>query len=371
MPRSSDLPDDLKPLVRRNALEVSHTRFKSDCARLIAALERALKEAKAEQPGAQSRVQRGQAKRTKSAMESGKGRLRWRPLTVVAILVGAGVSLFALGVYLKRPSSTPAPTVTATPAPPPARGFPNAKLVPFENSLGMRFVPVPGTYVYFSVWETRVKDYQAWCDATGRFWAKPRFSQSGEEPAVNVSWEDGQAFCEWLSEKEGKSYRLPTDDEWSRAVGIGDWKETTDVFPWGKQWPPPNDAGNYLGEECKTAAGIAELKAAAENDKMSSPVIEGFNDGEVLTAAAGSFRPSGLGIYDLGGNVWEWCQDEDTPLETSTIQTAVLRGGSWASGSRGSLQSSYRLGVVPDYRREDVGFRAVVVADPFDPRIRY
>ena len=53
-----------------------------------------------------------------------------------------------------------------------------------------------------------------------------------------------------------------------------------DVFPWGKQWPPPNDAGNYFGEECKTAAGLANFKAA-EYDVSSWPVIKGFNDGKV------------------------------------------------------------------------------------------
>ena len=140
---------------------------------------------------------------------------------------------------------------------------------------------------------------------------------------MNVSWEDAKAFCEWLSQKEGKKYRLPMDHEWSCAVGIGDREdadatpkskdmEIADVFPWGKQWPPPNDAGNYCGEECKTPAALAALKAAGY-DPSNWAVIEGFNDGNVFTAAVGSFRPNGFGIYDLGGNVWEWCQDEYEP----------------------------------------------------------
>ena len=79
--------------------------------------------------------------------------------------------------------------------------------------LSMKFVPVPGTNVLFSVWETRVKDYQAFCDATGRSWEKPTFSQTDEHPAVNLNWEDAKAFCKWLSGKEGKTYRLPTDHE--------------------------------------------------------------------------------------------------------------------------------------------------------------
>ena len=236
------------------------------------------------------------------------------------------------------------------------------------NSLGMRFVPVPGTNVLFSVWETRVKDYQAFCAATGRAWEKPEFSQTGDHPAVNVSWEDGKAFCEWLSEKEGKRYRLPTDHEWSCAVGIGDQENANatpkskdmkiaDVFPWGEQWPPPNDAGNYCGEECRTRAGLAKLKAAGY-DPSNFPVIEGFNDGNVFTAAVGSFRPNGLGIYDLGGNVWEWCQDGYEPGSASR----VLRGGSWLNNHRDRMLSSCRFNRVPDCRDEDIGFRAVVEA---------
>ena len=236
---------------------------------------------------------------------------------------------------------------------------------PFVNSLGMKFVPVPGTNVLFSVWETRVKDYQAFCDATGRSSWEPRFRQTADHPAVNVSWEDAKAFCEWLSEKEGKSYRLPTDYEWSCAVGIGDQENAgatpkskdmriTDVFPWGKQWPPPNDAGNYFGEECKTAAGLAELKAAGY-DVSSWPVIEGFNDGKVFTAAAGGFRPNGLGLYDLGGNVWEWCQDEYEPGSASRVS----RGGSWDGSYGDGMLSSDRVSGGPSGRHGDVGFRVV------------
>ena len=119
----------------------------------------------------------------------------------------------------------------------------------------------------------------------------------------------------------------------------------------------PDDAGNYLGEECKTAAGLAELKAAGY-DVSSWPVIEGFNDGKVFTAAAGSFPPNGLGIYDLGGNVWEWCQDEYEPGSASR----VLRGGSWGGSSRDYVLSSYRYYGDPGGRDGYFGFRAVVEA---------
>jgi len=96
---------------------------------------------------------------------------------------------------------------------------------PFENSLGMRFVPVPiiggpseGKTIRFSVWETRVKDFAAFVKDEKRDWPKPDFAQGDDHPAVNVSWEDATAFCAWLTKEERRKrkigpkdvYRLPT-----------------------------------------------------------------------------------------------------------------------------------------------------------------
>ncbi len=111
---------------------------------------------------------------------------------------------------------------------------------PFVNSLGMKFVPVPiiggpsdGKRMLFCVWDTRVRDYEVFVKETGREWSKASdVEQGAEHPAVNVSWEDATAFCAWLTEQERKVgrlavkevYRLPTDHEWSCAVGSGNWR---------------------------------------------------------------------------------------------------------------------------------------------------
>ena len=75
----------------------------------------------------------------------------------------------------------------------------------FTNTLGMKFVPVPGTEVAFCIWETRVKDYAAYAAANAGVdgsWKKPEFKQADTHPVVNVNWNDAQAFCAWLTEKE-------------------------------------------------------------------------------------------------------------------------------------------------------------------------
>lgn len=170
---------------------------------------------------------------------------------------------------------------------------------PLENSLGMKLVKVPGVSVIFSIWETRVRDYRAFADETRREWARPDFEQTPDDPVVNVTWEDAAAFCQWLTARERKAgrltdkqrYRLPTDAEWSLAAGLGpergrtpeDRLQATVTWPWGYVWPPQPGDGNYA----------AELEA----DKFTN------------TSPVGSFKPNPHGLFDLGGNVWEWCDD--------------------------------------------------------------
>lgn len=212
----------------------------------------------------------------------------------------------------------------------PARPRSASKEHPFVNSLGMEFVPVPGTDVLFCVWETRVKDYVAYANAhrvIPGVW--PDHQYEGQNvapredcPVVYMSWEDAKAFCRWLSTKEGRKYRLPTDAEWSKAVGLEELsggtpkdkdQKTRGVYVWGTQWPPPRGSGNYAD-------------ATAKRSFSSMNVIEGYDDGYATTSPVGSFAPNSLGLYDLGGNVWEWCED----WYSRERKDRVLRGASWA-----------------------------------------
>jgi formylglycine-generating enzyme required for sulfatase activity len=124
----------------------------------------------------------------------------------------------------------------------------------------------------------------------------------------------------------------------------------TTAFPWGSGWPPPPDAGNYAGEE------INEAQKAGKYTDMKN-VIEGYNDGFVETAPVGSFKMNRFGLFDMGGNVWQWCED----WYDQEHKDRVLRGASWNHGERGSLLSSYRVHYAPAPRSNDRnGFRCVV-----------
>jgi formylglycine-generating enzyme required for sulfatase activity len=151
-------------------------------------------------------------------------------------------------------------------------------------------------------------------------------------------------------------YRLPTDVEWSFAVGIGERESTNaspkekdaklpGVYPWGGDFPPTQKVGNYADSAAKA--------------KLSSvSVIEGYTDGIATTAPVGSFLANRLGLHDLGGNVWEWCQDSYDPADP---EYRVLRGGSWRYDVASLLLSSYRSFSPPVTRDFNYGCRLVLV----------
>jgi len=241
---------------------------------------------------------------------------------------------------------------------------------PFENSLGMKFVPVPilggpsaGKTIRFSVWETRVQDYERFVKEEKTAWQDAGYKQGPDHPAVKVSWQDATAFCAWLTKEERRkrkigpkdTYRLPSDHEWSCALGTGNDEDASmspvakagkvQGYLWGKDFVPPARSGNYSGEETKRNPGSAQTP------------IPGYSDGFEYTAPAGSFPANGFGLYDLCGNVWEWCQEWYDP---SIADTRVLRGGSWNNGLEFTLRSSYRLFFAPSVQLDCIGFRLVL-----------
>jgi hypothetical protein len=319
--------------------------------------------------------------------------------------VGAGLLALAAGAFFlfkpKEEKQTPAPLSAREPAGEPgtpAEGTPGTskppgapaesvlskatKDAPFVNSLSMKFVPVPiisgptaGQRVLFCVWDTRVQDYAAYAGAkkVDDAWTKQQrdgvpVGRELNHPVAGVSWEDAQAFCQWLTEKEiaegklpkGLKYRLPSDEEWSWAVGMPPELVTTPAekagknsvdFPWGKDYPPTKKVGNYADE---TFHG--KFPKDATDKKKDQPWIEGYTDGYATTSPVGSFPANAYGLYDMGGNVWQWCED----WFDASHKDRVLRGASWSSYDRGNLLSSNRPHFTPGGRNGIDGFRCVV-----------
>jgi formylglycine-generating enzyme required for sulfatase activity len=226
----------------------------------------------------------------------------------------------------------------------------------FTNSLGMKFVAVPGTNVLFCIHETRVKDFSAFnANKYSGFTSR----DSSELPATNVSWYEISPFLDWLGAKESRRYRLPTDLEWSMAAGIGrqeqkmknaTWRELngkiTKQYPWGSMWPPPRSAGNYCDESYHA------------DTKNNNEYIKGYDDGHPAAAPVMSFNSNHFGLYDLGGNVWEMLAPAK-PLNDEVL----LRGASYNVEESSQMLSSYRrIGNLsgPESSKIDHGFRIVL-----------
>ncbi len=305
--------------------------------------------------------------------------------TAAALFLVFAITVNAQSTASSRPTGMPA--ANSKPALAPTAGQASlgaAKTAPIVNSLGMEFVAVPGTKIYMCRTVTRVKDFRSFAEATGYHqkggmfvlkvkdgepeeiedhhatWDHPGFAQGENEPVVGVTWKTAQAFCAWMTTKEARKYRLPTDQEWSAAAGHG-------KYPWGDLWPPPKGAGNFADESL--------AKLAPGNDWVL--VAKNYDDGAMRTSPVGSYPANALGLFDMAGNVWQWCEDPykasmNSPdiLEKNAelkdernsrgLPYRVARGSSWSDVEEYALRTAHRLGVDEDTPGDLNGFRCVI-----------
>lgn len=235
----------------------------------------------------------------------------------------------------------------------------------WKNSLTMGFVPIGDLMV--AATETRVSDWRAYRAATGAVAASTSFRQRADEPVAGVNRQDAIAFCVWLTNTErgqgfiqdNHRYRLPTDAEWSRFAGLAEEAgrspheldgQNRNLFPWGREWPPPHNAGNFADETARSRL------------PRGTVIITGYRDGFINTAPVATFMPNQWKLHDLAGNVWEWVSDDygGDPANPAS-SWAVCRGGSWADGKRDDLLVSMRNILKSDYRGDGMyGFRMVL-----------
>ena len=208
-------------------------------------------------------------------------------------------------------------------------------------------------------------------------WQQTGFPQDDDHPVVGVSFHDAKAFCSWLSNEEGKTYRLPTEAEWEYAARAG----TQSFFSFGDK---------YRGViEQHANIGNVELEKVAPDRVMRQWLVfpkTDSGDGHVYTSPVGSYKPNPFGLYDMHGNTWEWCEDKflETyykqfgpdghhnlriraidPLNTEdwndTGDWRAIRGGSWFTSpmqARCGHRSFFESSDAAAY----VGFRVVMDA---------
>ena len=232
-------------------------------------------------------------------------------------------------------------------------------ILPFEPIRKMAFIPA-GTFLMGSTnspaempvrkislnafwidkFEVTNKDFEKFKPEHKKF--RKLASINDDQPVVHVTWREAQAYCDWRCDREGVprgTYRLPTEAEWEYAARGG---LTQKKFPWGDL--PPN-AFDFL---------LANYKCE--------------NNTNYFCKKVGSFPPNGFGLFDMAGNVREWCFDlladypkekfADNPTGPTTGIKKVWRGGSWGSEVN-DLRCAARGGISPTHWLDNLGFRCV------------
>ena len=183
--------------------------------------------------------------------------------------------------------------------------------------------------------ETTVAQWKAFCNATGRSMPEtPSWGWIDSHPIVNVNHSDAMAYCDWLAEKMDADYRLPTEAEWEYAARGGKLSKGT----------------KYSGGRSLDNAGWYEANSNSKTHTVATK------------------NPNELGIYDMSGNVWEWCKDwygdysasaQTNPKGATSGSGRVLRGGSWYF-SAAPCRVAFRYYYDPSDRYDDYGFRVVL-----------
>jgi formylglycine-generating enzyme required for sulfatase activity len=177
-------------------------------------------------------------------------------------------------------------------------------------------------------------------------WDNPGWRQLDDYPVVLVSWNDSVAFCQWLSKREDKKYRLPTEAEWEYACRA----TTTTRFS--------------SGDDDDSLKRVAHFAGGALIDKYP------------FTAPVGSLKANTWGLHDVHGNVFQWCHDcyakdyyDHSPSkdpqgpDPTPGASRVIRGGSWKINSARLCRSASRIDIVPAFRYDDLGFRVALSMD--------
>ena len=181
-------------------------------------------------------------------------------------------------------------------------------------------------------------------------------STRGRRPVVNVNHDQAMAYTEWLSDRTGRRYRLPSEAEWEYAARGG--SEAGLSRPWG----------NSTTRACQFANVLDQTYRSAEGDKGAFFDCE---DGFSRVAPVGSFKPNGFGLYDMLGNVWEWVADcyhdsyagapaDGSAWVTPPCKRRVNRGGCWFDRPA-FVRSANRSANPSTFRDQLLGFRVVRV----------
>jgi formylglycine-generating enzyme required for sulfatase activity len=165
------------------------------------------------------------------------------------------------------------------------------------------------------------------------------------QPVCHVSWEEAQAFCQWLSARSGRSVKLPSGDAWEYACRAG----AATPMAYGDETADFSRLANLADVNLRRPKGHRSGSVPEWR-----PAVVAVNDGHWVSAPVGSYPPNAWGLQDMHGNVWEWTGD----VAADGVQRLV-RGGSWYVRPH-RARADARLAYHPWQKVYDVGFRVIV-----------
>ena len=190
-------------------------------------------------------------------------------------------------------------------------------------------------------------------------WRSSGFAQTDDYPVVDVTWNDADAFCRWLEKRLGRPVRLPTEAEWEYAARAG----SVSMYSSGNDPAALVKIGN-----------VADATARRQFEDWDDTLA--VEDGYVFAAPVGQFLANKFGLYDMHGNVWEWCQDWYGPYRSlgpkdpvrevaiPDIPGRVMRGGGWGKRTPRNPSAARRVAGAPGSRDIDLGFRVAIELPP-------
>ena len=243
---------------------------------------------------------------------------------------------------------------------PPSEECP-AGIIDLSGRMQQHWVEITKEF-YLGKYQVTQEQYEVVMGKNPSFFKKRRnfwlgsFLEGAKNPVETISWYDAMEFCYRLSEKVGEKFRLPTEAEWEYACRAG----TNTAYSWGDK---------FELNKCNVENGTIYNRNARVFRKRKLP--------RESTVPVGSFPPNAFGIYDMHGNVWEWCSDwadrryyvysphrdpkgpEAGRLFGAGGVARILRGGSWAR-SYSECRSGFRYWRYPNHKHREFGFRCVL-----------
>ena len=251
------------------------------------------------------------------------------------------------------PSTNPVPEAADIPAQPPAQPQQTTKPTALPGTFltvnlglnsSLEFVWVETLKIWFAKYEITNRQYRHFKPSHNSRSYEGLTLNLTEQPAVYISWNDANNFCNWLNETYSNripancEFRLPTSYEWEFVAACGDER----TYPWGNQWPPLY--GNFSD-------------MSARKNLSDWHGILGYDDGYPVTCPVADSGMNEWGIYGLAGNVWEWCLDW---LDNTDQHYKIRKGGSWDFDPKNSLRVDAKGIDLPTARYDTIGFRVIV-----------